>query len=213
MCVNPALPATGDRPPHLGILDSFCQRLPTLVAFRLDPRIAGRIPASEIAEEISNSLRDRAASHRCPSERSLFLCLRSATMGLLERIHHEYLGHEYRGHGCATIRLRGLPEANVRELATALLGLCSPRVSQSPVPVRQLALQQAFNRLDCSQRELLAMRHFERLTREEIAAVSSIPKKDVGLLYMRALARLKDELSQSRIEPSPLLWEDYAYAC
>lgn len=134
-------------------------------------------------------------------------------MTLLERIHQDYLGSDHGGYGCATIRLRVLPEADVRELATALLGLFAPRVNQSPVPVRQLALQQAFNRLECSQRELLAMRHFERLTREEIAAVSSIPIRDVSPRYLRALARLKNELSQPLAETSPLLWESFSHAC
>ena len=119
-------------------------------------------------------------------------------MTMLERIQREYLGCPYLGPTTAKLRLTSLPVASVGELASALLGtLSSNRQVAPPRPVQQLQLQQAFNRLAPKQREILAMRHFEQLTREEIAAVLGPSTAVVGIRYMHALAGLRRQLGGS----------------
>ena len=190
-------------------IERFCQRLHGIVSFHLDPRVAGRIALREIVDEIADALWRRAVSHCCSSERSLFLCLRSTTMAMLDRIQQEYLGCPNLGPATAKLRLTSLPVASVEELANALLGLFSSNTLDAPpLPVQQLQLQQAFNRLDPKQREILAMRHFEQLTREEIAAVLGLPMADVGVRYMHALACLRHELGCT----SSSLFQSYCHA-
>ncbi len=130
-------------------------------------------------------------------------------MTMLDRIQREYLGCPDSVRATAKLRLMSLPVASVEELAHALLGLFSPNTLDAPpLPIQQLQLQQAFNRLDPQQREILAMRHFEQLTREEIAAVLALPMADVGVRYMHALARLRRKLGGT----SSSLFQSYCHA-
>ena len=55
-------------------------------------------------------------------------------------------------------------------------------------------LQNALDRMDPLDREVLALRHFEQLTPAEAAEVLGISPKAAGMRYLRALRRLKDIL-------------------
>jgi RNA polymerase sigma-70 factor, ECF subfamily len=52
-------------------------------------------------------------------------------------------------------------------------------------------MQETLNRMDPGDREVLALRHFEQLSRAEIAAVIGISEAAAGKRYIRALERLK----------------------
>ena len=45
-------------------------------------------------------------------------------------------------------------------------------------------------------REILGLRHFEQLTNAEVAATLEMNESTASRSYLRALKRLKDELSQ-----------------
>ena len=47
------------------IIESYCQRLPDFVRYRLDPRLLGRISSNEVVEELTTQLTQKAHSHRC----------------------------------------------------------------------------------------------------------------------------------------------------
>jgi RNA polymerase sigma-70 factor (ECF subfamily) len=57
-------------------------------------------------------------------------------------------------------------------------------------------LQEAINRLRPLDREILALRHFEQLTRAEAARVLGIEEAAAAKRYLRALKRLKQALSR-----------------
>jgi RNA polymerase sigma-70 factor (ECF subfamily) len=57
-------------------------------------------------------------------------------------------------------------------------------------------LQEAINRMDPLNREVLALRHFEQLSRAETAQVLGISEAATAKRYLRALARLKETLAQ-----------------
>jgi len=60
---------------------------------------------------------------------------------------------------------------------------------------RQLRLQAALDAMDPIDREILTLRHFEELTNSEAAAVLGLSKTAASNRYVRALVRLKDELT------------------
>jgi RNA polymerase sigma-70 factor, ECF subfamily len=55
-------------------------------------------------------------------------------------------------------------------------------------------LQAALNSMDATDREVLALRHFEQLSLAEVAQVLDIKEKAAGKRYLRALQRLKSIL-------------------
>jgi RNA polymerase sigma-70 factor (ECF subfamily) len=50
--------------------------------------------------------------------------------------------------------------------------------------------------MDALDREILALRHFERLTNAEVAETLGMNESTTSSRYLRALKRLRDELSQ-----------------
>ena len=59
----------------------------------------------------------------------------------------------------------------------------------------KVRLQEVLNSMDALDREVLALRHFEQLSRAEIAHLLQIREAAVSKRYIRALKRLKDLLS------------------
>ena len=60
---------------------------------------------------------------------------------------------------------------------------------------RLLRVQEALNTLDPIDREVLALRHFEQLSRAETAEVLGISQEAGAKRYIRALKRLKEVLA------------------
>jgi hypothetical protein len=89
-----------------------------------------------------------------------------------------------------------LPEASSAALAAQLLGRdCRP--SEAAVRAElKMRLQEALNRMDPLDREVLSLRHFEQLTTPEVARELGISEAAASKRYLRALLRLKDILSQ-----------------
>ena len=57
-------------------------------------------------------------------------------------------------------------------------------------------LAKALDEMDATDREVLALRHFEQLTNAEAARVVGIEERAAGKRYLRALARLREILSE-----------------
>ena len=58
----------------------------------------------------------------------------------------------------------------------------------------QLRLQEALNRMDPVDREVLVLRHFEELSNADTAQVLGLEKTAASNRYIRALKRLKEAL-------------------
>jgi RNA polymerase sigma-70 factor, ECF subfamily len=89
-----------------------------------------------------------------------------------------------------------MPTASSASLAAQLLGrLTSP--SQAAVRAEmRLRVQEVLGGMDALDREILALRHFERLTNAEVAEILGMNESTTSSRYLRALRRLREELSQ-----------------
>jgi RNA polymerase sigma-70 factor (ECF subfamily) len=89
-----------------------------------------------------------------------------------------------------------LPETSSAALAAQLLGHDS-RPSEAAMRAElKICLQEALNSLEPLDREVLALRHFEQLSRAETAQVLGIKESAAGKRYLRALERLKGILTR-----------------
>src|SRR5262249_40990775 len=114
----------------------------------------------------------------------------------LVEVHRQHLGAKLRDAGQEISLAHGAwPAASSVCLAARLAGdLPSP--SEAAVRNESLALlEEAFNRMDPLDREVLAIRHFEELSNTEVAEILGIQKAAASKRYVRALARLKDALA------------------
>src|SRR5208282_6458304 len=115
------------------------------------------------------------------------------------------LGVKMRGAGQEVALYGGpFPEASSAALAAQLLGH-DTRPSEAAIRAEmKIRVQDALNSMDPLDREVLALRHFEQLSRAETAQVLGIKEKAAGMRYVRALRRLKEilrSLNSNWLEP------------
>ena len=126
----------------------------------------------------------------------LFLWLRLLVDERLTKLHRQHLGAQMRDAGLEVSLYRGaLPAASSAALAAHLLGRATPPAEAAIRAERVLRVQAALNALDPLDREILALRHFEQLTRAEAARVLGIEEAAAAKRYVRALKRLKGVLA------------------
>lgn len=189
--------AAGDAESWERLLAEHQPRLRRMVALRLDPRLQGRLDPSDVLQEAyleaARQLPDYLGDPKLP----FFLWLRLITGQRLSKVHRHHLGTQMRDAGQeVSIYRGGMPEASSAALAAKLLGReCRP--SEAAVRAeRKLKLQEALNRMDPLDREVLTLRHFEQMTGPEAARVLGISEAAAGKRYLRALAKLKELLAR-----------------
>jgi RNA polymerase sigma-70 factor (ECF subfamily) len=167
-----------------------------MVALRLDRRLQGRIDASDIIQEAYLEASRRLADYLRQPPMPFFLWLRFLTGQKLVELHRHHLGAQARDAGREVSLYRGtLPETSSAALAAQLLGH-QTRPSEAAIRAEmKVRLQEALNRMDALDREVLALRHFEQLSNAETARVLNLQESAASKRYMRALKKLKDILT------------------
>jgi RNA polymerase sigma-70 factor (ECF subfamily) len=184
--------AAGDAAAWGALLTAHQERLARMVAFRMDPRLRGRIDAADVVQEaFVEAAVHREAYLRAPTA-PLFLWLRGVVNNKLLELHRHHLGTRMRD----AKRERPLNGTNGSAAPSAVLcahltaGLTRPSIAavRSEVSARLAEALEGMDPTDC---EVLMMRHFEQLTNAEAAEVLGIQERAAAKRYLRALERLK----------------------
>jgi RNA polymerase sigma-70 factor (ECF subfamily) len=186
----------GDRQALTDLFQRQRARLRRLVELRMDTRLQGRVDASDVLQDAFLDAAARVDSFLARPDLPAFLWLRLVVGERLAIYHRRHLGTKMRDAGQEVSLYRDpLPHATSAALASMLLGnLTSP----SHAAVRAelvLQVQEALNALDPMDREVVALRHFEQLSRVETAHVLGISEEAAAKRYIRALKRLKAVLA------------------
>lgn len=172
-------------------------RLKRMVHLRLSRRLQGRVDDSDVVQEALADCSRRLQEYLAEPKLPFFLWLRHMAGLKLAEVHRRHLGTQLRDADReVTLHRGGLPEADSMSLAAHLLGqLTTP--SQAAIKAEtRLIVQDALNNMDPTDREVLALKHFEQLSTSEIAEVLGMSKAGAGSRYLRAIKRLKEILSQ-----------------
>jgi RNA polymerase sigma-70 factor (ECF subfamily) len=189
--------AAGGAKESLGaLLARHEDRLRRMIALRLDQRLQGRIDTSDVLQEVYLEVSKCLAEYLQQPDFPFFLWLRGIAGHKLLELHRHHLGTQRRDAGREVSLYRGtLPETSSAALAAQLIGQVV-RPSEAAVRAEvKTRLQEALNRMDRLDREILALRHFEHLTNGEAAKVLDIQERAAGKRYLRALKRLKEILA------------------
>ena len=172
------------------------ERLRRMVRLRLDRRLQGRIDPEDVVQEAFVDASRRLAEYAADPGMPPFLWLRCIVGQRLAIYHRRHLGTKMRDAG-QEVSIYGAPslQASSAALASMLLGrLTSP--SDAAIRAEQvLRVQEALNALEPLDREVIALRQFEELSRAETAHVLGISEEAGAKRYMRALRRLKAVLA------------------
>jgi len=188
--------AAGDEAALTQLFTRYRKRLKQMVRLRLNRRLQGRIDDSDILQEAYLEAAKRFPEYLAEKPLPFFLWLRHLTGEKLIDAHRRHLGAKMRDAGQEVSLHRGpMPAASSASLAAQLLGhLTSP--SQAAIKAEtRLRVQEVLNSMDPLDREIIALRHFEQLTNPEVAETLGLNESTASSRYLRALKRLKEELS------------------
>src|SRR5262249_20372267 len=128
-----------------------------------------------------------------------YLWLRMVTGRKLLALHRHHLGTHVRDAGREVSLHRGaLPQASSVSLAAQLLGRYTTPSQAAVRAELQVRIQEALNRMEPLDREVLALRHFEQLSNFEAAQVLDISEAAASNRFVRALRRLKKILTDAQ---------------
>jgi RNA polymerase sigma-70 factor (ECF subfamily) len=171
-------------------------RLRRMVELRLDWRLQARIDASDVIQDAFLEVATRLDEYLRDPKLPLFLWLRLVVGERLTTLHRHHLGTHMRDAGREVSLFRdALPAASSAALAAQLMGKQTSPTQAAVRAERMLRIQEALNTLDPLDREVLALRHFEQLTRSEAARALGIEEAAAAKRYLRALKRLKELLA------------------
>lgn len=173
---------------HVSVLfDRYKERLRRTVRLRLDRRLTGIVDSSGVLKLAREEVERRGGPSETAPES--FLWLRQIVGEVLLRIHQERLGPGVRGD--ISLYRGALPEATSISLAAHLLGKEGGEDDQAAARAEQkILLQETLNGMDPLDREVLTLRHCERLSNDETATVLDISPAQASEAYIRALKRI-----------------------
>ncbi len=171
------------------------ERLRRMIRLRMDRRLRGRIDLSDVLQDTYLEVARRTPEYLAQATMPPFLWLRLMTGQTLQALHRHHLKVHMRDAGQeVSLRGRATPQANSACLAEMLLGRLTSPTRAARRAEMQLKLQEILNAMEPLDREILALRHFEELSNNEIAQVLELTKTAASNRYIRALERLKERL-------------------
>lgn len=189
--------ATGDAQALNLLLERSRDRLRRMVRLRINHRLRGRLDESDVLQESFLEISKRLPEYFRDPRAPFFLWLRHITGLKLAEAHRRHFHTQARNiEREFALDANGFPSADSASLAGALADRLSTP-SQAAIKAELRAqVQQALEKLDPVDREVLGLKHFEQLSISEIAAVLGLSKAGAGSRYLRATKRLRQLLSE-----------------
>lgn len=181
------------------LADLFAQyreRLRRMVEMRLDDRVAARVDPSDVLQEAFLDASRQLERYLVDLPMPPFLWLRFVTRQRLMATHRHHLGVQMRD---AKLEVPlddpARPLVRWESLSRHLVGrLTTPSRAVARMEL-QAQLQEVLDSMEPLDREILALRHFEELSNNEVAQELGISKAAASNRYMRAVVRLSKLLA------------------
>ena len=193
--------AAGDGAAWGQLLTGHQERLTRIVTFRMDSRLRGRVDAEDVVQEAFIAVTARRAEFFQQSAQPLFLWLRWMVSNTLLELYRHHLSAQMRDPRREMTPCRGCDGKGSSDTTRAALvaqltgGATGPATAAGRAEVKT-RLNEALEKMDATDREVLALRHFEQLTSAEAAQVLGIQERAAAKRYTRALERLREILSE-----------------
>ena len=174
------------------------ERLRRVIDFRLDYRLGGRVSHSDVLQETYVRASQRIESYLQKPDMPFFVWLRLEANQRMLEIHRFHFGAEKRDIR-REVKLQGKQEGQGNTSVQLAAHLVGQMTSASGVfeKARQIeALEKTLSEMNDTDREVIALRHFEELSNIEAAKVLGIAPEAASKRYIRALKRLKEIMQQ-----------------
>lgn len=185
----------GDEHALADIFSIYRDKLWRMVNFRLDRRLLGRVDADDVLQEAYLAAAQRLSHFLKETDMSVLIWLRLIVGQTLTDVHRRHLGAQMRDARQEVSFHVAAGHATSISLAAHLLGHVTSPSQAAMRAEKARRLEEALDSMDSIDREVLALRHFEELTNNEVAEVLGLQKSAASNRYIRALTRLKGILA------------------
>ena len=170
----------------------YRDRLQRMVNFRMDRRLAVRVSTSDVVQDVYIAAAKRLPGYD-PERGSILGWLRKIAEQTLTDLHRRHLMTQKRTVHRETLfpTIQASPNTSCCLINQIAGNVSSPSHQASRTETAEL-VEQAINRMDPIDREVLALRHFEELPSKDVADVLGLSPSAATNRYMRALTRLGD---------------------
>jgi RNA polymerase sigma-70 factor (ECF subfamily) len=177
----------------------YREPLRKMIAARLDTRLQSRIDVSDVIQETLMEANRRIDRYIDEQPIAFYPWLRQIALNRMIDTYRRHLKAEGRDIGRENPQMRNLNEPGI-DLVNLLAGsLTSPSEALDRQELRD-ALHAALDELSDADRELIVMRHIERLSTRETADALHISEGTVKTRLLRALQRLRTQLRRRGYE-------------
>jgi len=172
-------------------------RLLRMVDFRMDGRLRTRLWPDDVLQEAFLAARQRIGRFAEDGFESPFVWLRMVVHQTLIDLHRRHLGAQIRDAGKEVpLDRQRFSQTTSASMAIHLVGDWTTPTQAAVRSERFEAARRTIEQMEPMDREILALRHFEELTNSEAAEELGIQPKAASIRYVRALARLRQILSE-----------------
>lgn len=177
------------------LLDQHRAPLRRMIDLRLDPRVAGRVDASDVVQDVLVEVHKRLGEYLKDPVMPFHLWLR--------HIARDHLIDAHRRHRVAQRRAvdrerplvpAGLADHSSVELAAQFIDQELTPASAAVRHEMERRLHAALEDLDEDERDVLLMRHFEQLSNQEVAVALGLTEAAASMRHLRAVRRLRQLL-------------------
>jgi RNA polymerase sigma-70 factor (ECF subfamily) len=187
----------GDEDAVAELFQLYRPRLRRMVELRMHARVKARLDASDVLQEaLVDVIRQTPTLNETKLESmTMFLWMRLVTGSQLKQLHRRHLGTEKRD-AFRELSLAGnaVPAASSIFIANQLAGQFTSVDRNLRKQDAAAKMESALNDMEEKDREIIAMRHYEELSTEEIAVELGLTRSGVLKRYGRALRRLTEAI-------------------
>jgi RNA polymerase sigma-70 factor (ECF subfamily) len=191
-----AILAQGGQKALADLLAIHQEKLERIIAFRLAPVLRSRVDPADVLQEAYFEISRRIHEFIDGSPVSFFAWIRQKTIQTLIDIHRSHTREKRDAH--REMPLASAPYGHTTSISIARF-LLDDITSPSQAAVREEEIQQlqsALESMNETDREVIAMRHFEHLNNQQVAEVLGISPTAASNRYVRAAAKLSEILTQ-----------------
>jgi RNA polymerase sigma-70 factor, ECF subfamily len=167
-----------------------------MIDLRLDPRVAGRVDASDVVQDVLVEVHGRLDDYLKNPVMPFHLWLRHIARDHLIDAHRRHRGAQRR----AVDRERPLVPAGLADHSSVQLAaqFIDQELTPASAAIRhemERRLHAALAELDDDERDVILMRHFEQLSNQEVAALLGLTEAAASMRHLRAVRRLRTLLT------------------
>ncbi len=178
------------------LLERHRDALHRMAEMRLDPKIRQRIDASDIIQEVMIEANRRLQTYLENPIMPFHLWLRQMTTDRIIDAHRRHRVSKKR-----SVDLEQAPVvASNLDHSTIQFGpqITDGELTPAAAAIRnelQRKFEEAVDEMDDIDKEIIVMRHFEKLTNQEVAHVLKLSEPAASMRYLRAMRRLRQKFS------------------